>query len=227
MENRKKAIILDMDETLETGIHSDNDELKMILRPQLDELIIKLKEAKLQNIDIVLCTTAKKQWVNKFFELKSEFKNLFDKLYTRDNEDEWRNYSEQDYPIEYVAKSKNVNIEYMKPVTTFGYDSVLFIDDNKMEAVRLKILFGITQGKLEKDVTYFSTFGFKCNSSHKELNEYIGKNEPGCHLICLAIDKFISKEFKSGLTIVDDEFSKEYKLFSSELAELKKKYVIN
>ena len=217
MENRKKAIILDMDETLEHGIFQSKYDigngLKMILRPHLDELITKLHEAKKQGIDIVLCTTATEKWVERFFKLKPEIKELFDKILTRNNEEEWKNFSEEKYPLEYKARNENINLEYLKPVTTFGYDSVLYIDDNKLEGVRLQILFGITHGKLEKDVTYFSGFGFNggriaCEEMlaykklakqniefFEKLEEYIEteKNNPGCIMMCSAIDKFMKK----------------------------------
>ena len=38
----------------------------------------------------------------------------------------------------------------MKPITTFGYDSILFVDDNKIEELRLKMIFKMTKGKLKK-----------------------------------------------------------------------------
>ena len=46
MENLKRAIVLDMDETLERGTMGEVAEPMMMLRPNLDELIKKLKEAK-------------------------------------------------------------------------------------------------------------------------------------------------------------------------------------
>lgn len=55
---------------------------------------------------------------------------------------------------EFEAKMKNINLEYMKPVTTFGYDSVLFIDDNKIEELRVQILFEIANGRLDRNVTF-------------------------------------------------------------------------
>ena len=167
----------------------------MILRPNLDELVNKLNEAKKEGIDVILCTTANIGWVEEFFNLKPEFKDLFNKVYTRDNENEWRNYSANDYPFEYDAKFANINIEYMKPVTTFGYDSILFIDDNRIEGLRLKLLFDITDNRLNKDVTYFSALGFKGDT----------KNDVGCHIMCLAIDDFIKKEFKRGFCNLDKE----------------------
>ena len=86
MNNNSKAIILDMDETLEHGIllskYGISKNLTMILRPNLDKLIYKLKEAKQYDIDIILCTTAHDCWVERFFKLKPEFKLIFDKIYT-------------------------------------------------------------------------------------------------------------------------------------------------
>ena len=58
MNNNSKAIILDMDETLEHGIllskYGISKNLTMILRPNLDKLIYKLKEAK-QYVLILYC----------------------------------------------------------------------------------------------------------------------------------------------------------------------------
>ena len=246
MDSRKRAIILDMDETLEHGIpqskYDAGNKLTMVLRPHLDELITKLKEAKQQGIDIVLCTTATNKWVERFLALKPEFKTIFDKILSRDNEEEWRNFSEEEYPIEYEARSQNVNLEYGKPVTTFGYDSVLYIDDNRLEGVRLQILFGITHGKLNKDVTYFSAFGFNggriaCDEilAYKELakqniefanilREYIEyeRNEQGCNMMCSAIDKFMKKDFAAGLTLLDEEYSEQYNKHQQKIIALQK-----
>lgn len=224
MEDIRKAIILDMDETLETGSYKANDEFFMKLRPNLDDLIVKLQEAKTKGIDIILCTTARQQWVDVFLALKPEFTTIFDKIYSRDNEEEWKNYNEKEYPIEYAAKSKNINIEYMKPVTTFGYNQILFIDDSKMESLRLKILFDIAGGELDKDVTFFTAFGFKYDSKHQESNIDITQNEVGCDLMCLEIDKFINKEFKSGLTIADDDYIQKYEIYNKELVRKFRKY---
>lgn len=230
-----------MDETLESGIKGVDNELIMILRPNLDKLINKLQEAKKQGIDIILCTTAREPWVARFFELKPEFKTLFDKIFTRDNEEEWLNYSEEKYPLEYKARSKNINLEYMKPITTFGYDSVLFIDDNKIEEIRLKILFELTENKLEKDVIYFSGFRFnggcikydkmlrykKASNQNIDfariLNEYIEieKDNPGCQFMCSVIDKFINKKFVAGLTLEDENYIEDYNKFNKKITLLK------
>ena len=241
IKENKKVIVLDMDETLESGIKGVDNELIMILRPNLDILINKLQEAKEQGIDIILCTTARKTWVARFFELKPEFKTLFDKIFTRDNEEEWLNFSKEKYPLEYEARSKNINLEYMKPITTFGYDSVLFIDDNKIEEIRLKILFELTENKLEKDVTYFSGFRFngacikydkmlrykKASNQNIDfariLNEYIEieKDNPGCQFMCSVIDKFINKKFVAGLTLEDENYIEDYNKFNKKITLLK------
>lgn len=240
IKENKKAIILDMDNTLINGVKRTDNENVMILRPNLDELICKLKKAKDNGIDIVLCTTSREEWVNRFFLLKPEFKTLFNKLFTRDNEKEWMNYSEERYPLEYNARSKNINLEYSKPVTTFGYDSILFIDDNKIEEVRLQILFELTENKLEKDVTFFSGFGFYGGSNYEKISSYkklasqnaefskileeyleTEKNEPGCNMMCSIIDKFINKKFQAGLTLADKDYIEDYKIFNAKITRLK------
>lgn len=243
--NNKKAIILDMDETLEHGImqsrYGIGKNLTMILRPNLDELIDKLKEVKKHGIDVILCTTARDSWVERFLNLKPEFRSLFDKRYTRDNEQEWRDFSKEKYPIEYKAKNENINLEQFKPITTFGYDSVLYIDDNKIDSLRLKMLFEMGEGKLEKDVTHFTAFGFhggriawsdilvyrniasKSLGFSQMLEKYLQteRSDMGCRMMCTAIDKFINKEFKAGLTLIDEEFSAEYNMFSKRTTLLR------
>lgn len=161
---KQKVIILDLDETLEHGIYQSiydvGDQMSMVLRPNLDILLKKLYEAKKQDIDIILCTTARNVWVDRFFKLIPEFKNVFDKIYSRDNENEWRFYNKDIYTLENKAQNENINLENMKPITTFGYNSILFVDNNKIEELRLKMLFEMAEGKLQKDVTFFTGFGF-------------------------------------------------------------------
>ena len=234
MKDKKRAIIFDMDETLEYGIASDTkDSPTMVLRPNLDKLIAKLKEAKKEGINIVLCTEAQETWVERFLTLKPEFRTLFDKMLTRNNEDDWKYYDEETNPIEYAAKQKDSNLANGKPITTFGYDSILFIDDNKQEANRLKRLFEIAPDRWQKDVTYFSGFKFcegdiglldifkykKFASQSPEfsqkLEQYltVERNNPGCHMMCSAIDAFMRKDFIPGLTLIDEVYSVEYDTF--------------
>lgn len=245
MEKTEKVIILDLDETLEHGIcqsrYDVGNQMTMVLRPNLDILLKKLYEVKKQDIDIILCTTARNDWIDRFFKLAPEFKNVFDKIYSRDNEDEWRYYNKDIYPLENKAQNENINLETMKPITTFGYDSILFVDDNKIEELRLKMLFEMSKGKLQKDVTFFTGFGFyggviewdkmlmykkisnKDLKFSKKLNEYLEaeRSNPGCNMICSVIDKFIKKDLIYGLNIVDDEYSKEYDVFNNRLKALK------
>ena len=168
MKEKTRAIILDMDETLEHGISKSvcsGAGAMMGLRPNLDELIDKLQEAKKQGIDIILCTTARGKWVERFLTLKPEFRTLFDKMLTYDNKDEWKSIDGTAYPIEHKCYGY---LSTQKPVTTFGYDSVLFIDDNPRESRKLEELFDTPDKNLDKDVTYFSGFGFRrrhyCNN---------------------------------------------------------------
>ena len=245
MEKTKKVIILDLDETLEHGIYQSRydvgNQMTMVLRPNLDILLKKLYEVKKQDIDIILCTTARNDWIDRFFKLAPEFKNVFDKIYSRDNEGEWKYYNKDIYPLENKAQNENINLETMKPITTFGYDSILFVDDNKIEELRLKMLFEMADGKLQKDVTFFTGFGFyggviewdkmlmykkisnKDLKISKKLNEYLEaeRSNPGCNMICSVIDKFIKKDLIYGLNIVDDEYSKEYDVFNNRLKALK------
>ena len=248
MKKYKKVVVLDMDETLEHGMFKkqysfNEDDLIMVLRPNLDKLIDKLKEAKKQGIDIILCTTARDSWVERFLNLKPEFRDLFDKKYTRDNEKEWREFDKEKYPIEYKAQKENINLERLKPITTFGYDSVLYIDDNKIDNIRLKMLFEIGEGKLEKDVTHFTAFGFyggrvewldmlvyeklsKINVEFSQiLQEFLEteRNNKGSEMMCSAIDGFINKEFKIGLNLIDDDYSAEYDIFNKNLELLQEK----
>lgn len=245
MEVIKKAIILDMDETLEHGISQTiydigNQDI-MLLRPNLDILITKLKEVKKYGVDIILCTTARDVWVNRFLNLKPELKDIFDKKFTRDNKKEWFDFDIKKYPLEYKAKNANINLEYAKPITTFGYKQVLFIDNSKIEELRLKMLFEITQGKLDKDITFFTGFGFyggKVNYNEllrykkgarqnqelsRKLKEYIDteKNEIGCLMMCSVIDKFLKKEFTAGLTLEDENYIEEYKKYENKILILK------
>ena len=76
MEKNKKVIILDLDETLEHGIYQSRydvgNQMTMVLRPNLDILLKKLYEVKKLNINIILCTTARNNWVDRFFKLAPE-----------------------------------------------------------------------------------------------------------------------------------------------------------
>ena len=160
MDNIKRAIVLDMDETLEHGEYGFSCKTAMILRPNLDKLITKLREAKEQGVDVILCTTAGTTWVERFLNLKPELREIFNRVLTRDNEDEWKNYNKDENPEEYNAQQQDFDLCNLKPVTTFGYDSVLFIDDNKTEYDRLQRLYQLAQGRLNKEVVYFRGFGF-------------------------------------------------------------------
>lgn len=238
MENLKRAIILDLDETLERGIFDGPAEPIMTLRPNLDRLIEKLNEAKVAGIDIILCTTARQPWVEKFLELKPEFREVFNKILTRDNEEEWKHFSKEEHPLEYEAKIKDINVGNGKPVTTFGYNSILFIDDNRTEGERLKRLFDIGKEKLEADVTFFTGYGyyppdvteiFQFTEAAKRDDELVRivpeylqtlRNENGCLIMCRAIDDFMQKEYKPGLIFVDDRYEKEYKEYQKGVDNL-------
>lgn len=245
MDNKKRAIILDMDETLEHGIFRSNyvmnsDGASMVLRPHLDKLIRKLQDAKSHGIDIVLCTTAKNPWVERFLALKPELRELFDKMLTKDNEDEWLYFDKEQNPLEYEAQQIDHNTVSTKPVTTFGYDSVLFIDDNSSEKERLKNLFQITQGNLQRHVTFFTGFGYgegriglskifkykkvaiQSPEISQKLEQYLAteRNNPGCEMMCSLIDTFMNEDFAPGLTLADEQYSAQYDKFRKQLNSL-------
>ena len=231
MPNNKKAIVFDLDETLETATFENNNMI-MTLRPNLDILIAKLNEAKSQGIDILLCSSATNTWINRFLSLKPEFKDIFDKIYCMNNFNEWYFVDEEKYPVEANAR-KTDEYKKCKPITTFGYDSILFIDDNKLEYEGLKKLF--ETDTLQKDVTYFSGFGFNLpeielifrflNYSKKnpKFNEYFAqylkllRSENATSFISLAIDDFIGKEFKPGLNNIEEKYIELYREYFSKI----------
>lgn len=152
----------------------------------------------------------------KILTLEPEFKEIFNKLYTRNNENDW-----------------NPTGCYQKPVETFGYDSVLFIDDNIAERNRLKNIYKDNQISSPVDITYFSGFSFgdqidlielikymelakQDGSLYLKLQELLNtvRNESGCNMMCSVIDTFMSKEFKHGLTIEDENYRQEHELFT-------------
>ena len=244
MENLQRAIILDLDETLEKGQFGFANQAMMMLRPNIDVLISKLKQAKQNNIDVILCTTASSQWVERFLNLKPEFRDIFDKTYTKDNETEWQELGIKAYPHEYqIYKGQG-----QKPVTTFGYNSILFIDDNSLEQTRLKELLQAADDTMDKDVTYFSGFGYwppdaeliyfatEVANGNEELEpnkematvleEYLKclREEPGCLFMCDAIDYFMGKSFEPGLTILDDKYKERYTKFKNILSSTDDKF---
>lgn len=154
----KKAIVLDMDNTLECGVRNNSPERNytMFLRPGIDEVVEKLKQAKERKIDIILCTTGNNNWVGRFLSLKPEFREIFTKIYSRDNKREWQYINFEEFPIESTFWDPNG-----KPVTTWGYNSVLFIDDapgvkNELEKIYVDNT-GNTEG-VYKIIEAFSEF---------------------------------------------------------------------
>ena len=220
MDKLNRAIVLDMDSTLEygetkVGLSEDTNNLFMTLRPNINPLIEKLKEAKNQNIDVILCTTASEPWVKTFLKVEPRFKEIFDKIYHSDNEQEWKRNNEEG-----------------KPVTTFGYDSILFIDDNTQEEDRLRKIFN--NEEIDKHVTYFSGFGFYTDTYKiyelKKLSEkdadianrfkkYIEllRDEPGCLFMCSAIDDFMNKDIETGIISIDYKYEEENKEYNEKV----------
>lgn len=140
--------------------------------------------------------------------------------------------------VEYDACETDIDLKSGKPVTTFGYDSILFIDDNMREGDRLKRLFSISDGRLDKDVTFFSGYYFSNPDAYSfiewialaeyddELKELLPqflqtlRDENGCLIMCDVIDDFITKEYESCLTIVDDKYRDKYREYRDKVEEL-------
>lgn len=165
MKDTNKVIVLDMDETLLTHqykeeLDENGDDLIMILRPHLDKLIEKLREVKKKNVDIILCTTAMNIWVQRFLNFKPEMRELIDKIYMRENKEEWNNYDIEIYKNEYESHEYPTSGNGGKPVTTFGYDSILFIDDNKFEKGNLSRLFETAKRNIKKRCNVFYRISF-------------------------------------------------------------------
>ena len=135
----RKAIVLDMDNTLICGVSNESNGYTMFLRPGIDEVIKKLKDAKEKGVDIILCTTALDVWVERFLDLKPEFRELFTKIYSRNNERDWRDFDYQEFPIEDIMNMR-MN-KSAKPVTAWGYNSILFIDDAESAEGEVKRLY--------------------------------------------------------------------------------------
>lgn len=263
MNTKRKAIVLDMDETLEHGVdHFEYDHydygLTMVLRPHLDKLIKRLKDAKSQGTDIFLFTWGNDAWVRCLLKLKPELKELFSDIFSRNNINKWPQYSPELVKYKYGRDQYFVSLNdllhtipdwgdnYMlpsKPITELDYDSILFIDDNKDEEKRLRRLYEKEGDKLKKDVTYFSGFGFNGGdinfmrnlmmySSYPEISKLVEQyiklegKDPGCSMMCDAIEKFLKKEYLPGLTSVDSEYSKQYSEYAKEKDEFQRKYYI-
>lgn len=58
----------------------------------------------------------------------------------------------------------------------------------------------------------------------KLLKEYLHleRNNIGCAMMCKTIDSFINKEFKTGLTLADEDFFTEYDAFNKKIILLQK-----
>ena len=102
MNTQRKAIVLDMDETLEHGVYGNGYNLVMILRPYLDQLIKKLQEVKSQGTDIYLFTWGNDIWVNVLLRLKPELEEIFSgNIFSRSNTSEWPEYPSDWVKYEY------------------------------------------------------------------------------------------------------------------------------
>lgn len=166
----KKAIVLDMDNTLECGVKNNSPERNytMFLRPGIDDVVTKLQQAKEKGIDIILCTTGNNNWVGRFLTLKPEFRELFTKIYSRDNQREWQQVNYEEFPIEYTFWNP-----YGKPVTTWGYNSVLYIDDAPNVNPYMNEIYADITGDFEGTSKMIEAFSeFLPDEIYEEIENY-------------------------------------------------------
>lgn len=217
MENLRKAIIFDKDETLMTTEFGKNGGDSVTLRPDIDDLIEKLLEAKKHGVEIVLCTDASEIGVERFFLLKPEFEKVFDRVITREDYMDIQAKFPVDTP-EYEALCTGSQ----KTGVLLEYDSVLFIDDQAEHGKGLIYTYNAVQG-LKTDISYFNVGRYELPDSNsmfrfieasridpnmRELfNEYLKvlRSEKGCKTMCSAIDVFMKKDYEPSLTIIESE----------------------
>ena len=235
----KKAIILDMDETLEHGnlfFDKDITYYIMTLRPNLKALVEKLKEIKENKLsDIILCTDASNDWVNVFFKKCPDIKDVFDKIYTRNNPEKWEYYNSKKYSVEYYLDGR---FGSQKPVTTFGYDQILFVDDNTSAGRRLNDIVR-TRTENNQDISFFSGFGFYTNleknlyffnnvtAEDKETSKLYSKyltyelQDPGIEYMINEINEFIKKDFEPGYIDLDDKYRERHREYLNKKNKIK------
>ena len=230
-----KVIVFDLDETLrslETSI-KDN-EVKVVLRPKITELLKKLVEVKEVGVDSVIFTSASMSSAKKYFleKLPAEYRDVFAKVITRENFLEAKPGTRENY-----LYRRGTN----KIVTALDYDEILFFDDNRTEYQFLQELFDENLNTKypvpEKNVTFVSLpfyprreiemyslkeMAKECEKTkYGELSEKIRGyfnlmiNEPGCKIMTEIIDDFVSKDQTKGL--VDINGTEVFDRFEDEL----------
>jgi hypothetical protein len=233
-----KAIVFDLDETLrsiETSIKSDDD-VKVVLRPKLTDLLQKVEEVKQKGVDSIIFTSASNLSYKKYFldQIPNEYREAFTEIITND---------------QYVEPKKGTREYYIyrsgnnKVVTALNYDEILFFDDNRTELDFLQQLFDkkiySNYPVPNKSVTFVSLpfyprkevemFALKeLAKKHEDskvsnkIREYFDlmTQEPGCRIMTELIDEFVSTKHENGLVDINEtEEFKEYKNKMSDLYE--------
>lgn len=213
-----KLIVFDLDGTLRKLDFDENYEqiINVRFRPKLKDLLVKLKKVHEEGIDVAICTSASTQSVKTHFIdcIPKEYKDLFTYIYTTNNK----------IQVERESKEKEVYglNGWNKPVTSiYGYDQVLFFDDNINEGLMLKKLFFEEENFPNKQVVFasykynplsaFELYAYKkLAPENTKMAKYADKvfskelEEPGCNLMIEKIDEFKNTKFEKGLTIDDN-----------------------
>lgn len=228
----KKAIIFDLDETLRK-VEFDSDYKKILnvtLRPNIKNLLEKLKEVKEEGTDIIVWSNGYLQSVkNHFIEhLPEEYRDLFNTIVCRENKVQIERDSVEE-------KIYSMNAVY-KPITALKeYNQLLFFDDNKLESANLNNVFENESKAPDKQVVFASyeysapkpnqMYAYKKiaeedTKTARKVNSLFTKylEDPGCELMIEKIDEFQNLEFAKGLTT--DINNSEMNDFRFEIADL-------
>ena len=226
-----KVIVLDLDETLRSlEVSGNNNDVQVVLRPELTKLLDKLEEVKELGVDSVIYTAATSKNVNEYFlnKIPEKYRNVFTKIISRENYLEPKMGTRENYL--YRAGTN-------KMVTLLDYDEILYFDDNQTEYKFLQLLFS-----KEYDLKYpipskavlFASFPFyprmaadmyalkelakEDDSLKEQINEYftLMTEDPGCRIMTEIIDEFISTKYDmKGLINLSN--NKEFDKYEEEL----------
>lgn len=213
----KKAIILDLDETvraLDLMQGSESDVIGVRLRPNINKLLERLVKAKEEGTDIIIWTTAPTSSVQNHFinYIPAQYRNVFDRIIARDNDIELEENSKEAEVYRLRKQTHN------KPVTALKeYNQILFFDNNTTERGYLERMFDGSEGTPDMQV-FFCCYPYnpkeisqmyalkRLSEEDSEIkkitNELLAKmlEDPGCDLMVQKIEEFQNAEYESGLT---------------------------
>ena len=239
-----KAIVFDLDETLRSLDTSICDDVSVILRPKLTDLLNKLSKEKKKGVDSIIFTSASINNVNKYFidKLPKKYKDVFTRIITRESYLEPEQQTRENYLYRLGAN---------KIVTALDYDEILFFDDNMAEYQFLNELYdenlNCQYPVPDKSVTLVRLPFFPRREAEmyalKETAKEIEKNgkneftlkikkyfdfvseEPGCKIMMDMIDDFVAKDNKKGFVYINgteefNEYNEKSRRFCKEIENM-------